>query len=113
MKCSRSLTRFEKPHSLSYQEKTLARLPSTTLVSGASTIDECGLPRKSIETSSSSTTSSTPFIGPAAAFLSAAFTSSALACLSSWTVRSTNETFGVGTRIATPSSLPFSSGIAR
>ena len=29
------------------------------------------------------------------------------------TVRSTIETFGVGTRMATPSSFPFSSGMAR
>ena len=52
-----------------------------------------------------------PFIRPAAALRKAPFTSSALAGLLSSTVRSTMETFGVGTRMAIPSSLPFSSGI--
>src|SRR5580658_3486553 len=35
-----SSMRFEKPHSLSYQEKTLTRVPSMTFVSVASKIDE-------------------------------------------------------------------------
>jgi hypothetical protein len=105
--------RFEKPHSLSYQAKTLAMSPSTTLVRGASTIEEAGLPRKSIETSSSSVTSRMPFMGPAAAFLRAPLMSSADAFFESRHVRSTTETLGVGTRMAAPSSLPFSSGMAR
>ena len=91
----------------------MARLPSTTLVSGASTTDECGLPRKSTETSSSSVTSRMPFIGPAAACRNAPLMSSAVAFFPSSTVRSTSDTFGVGTRMAMPSSFPFSSGIAR
>src|SRR5204863_6940082 len=50
------------------------------------------------------------FIGPSAAALSAAFTSSAVVFLFSIAARSTTDTFGVGTRIAKPSSLPLSSG---
>ena len=49
--------------------------------------------------------------GPSAAALNAALTSSAVVFLSTSTARSTTETFGVGTRIAMPSSLPLSSGI--
>ena len=49
--------RFEKPHSLSYQDSTFAKLPSDDRAcSVASTIDECGLPMKSLETSGSSST---------------------------------------------------------
>ena len=51
-----------------------------------------------------------PFSGPSAAALNAALTSSFDVFLSTTTARSTTETFGVGTRIAMPSSLPFSSG---
>src|SRR5207249_8254902 len=43
----------------------------------------------------------------------AAFTSSAVVFFSTNVTRSTTETFGVGTRIANPSSLPFSSGMTR
>src|SRR6188768_1386810 len=52
-----------------------------------------------------------PFNGPSAAALNAALTSSFDVFLSTSTARSTHETFGVGTRMAMPSSLPFSSGI--
>ena len=51
-----------------------------------------------------------PFSGPSAAAFSAALTSSPLVFLSTIAARSTTDTFGVGTRIAKPSSLPFSSG---
>ena len=51
-----------------------------------------------------------PFSAPSAASLNAAFTSSVDVFLSTSAARSTTETFGVGTRIAMPSSLPFSSG---
>jgi hypothetical protein len=81
-----------------------------TLVYAASTIDECGFPLKSIETSSSSENCRRPFMAPVEASLSAAFTSCALVFLSTTATRSTTDTFGVGTRIAKPSSLPFSSG---
>src|SRR5262249_2671846 len=46
----RSTSRFEYPHSLSYQLKTFTRL-SFTIVSSELKIDECGLPTMSWETS--------------------------------------------------------------
>ena len=48
-----SAMRFEKPHSLSYQDSTRTRLPSSTLVCVAAKIDERGSWLKSIETSCS------------------------------------------------------------
>ena len=68
----RSTQRLEKPHSLSYHDNTFTKSPSITFVFGASTIDELGLPRKSIETSSSVDIARMPFIGPLAAAVSAA-----------------------------------------
>src|SRR5262249_55872673 len=110
----RSRTRQEYPHSLSYHARTLTMLPSTTAVDGRSTMDECGSPLKSMETSSSSVTSRMPLRGPvAAAARNASFTAAWLARLVSSTVRSTTETLAVGTRMAIPSSLPFSSGRTR
>ena len=47
---------------------------------------------------------------PSDASLNAAFTSSVVVFFSRIAARSTTETFGVGTRIAIPSSLPFSAG---
>src|ERR1700690_166642 len=64
---ARSIMRFEKPHSLSYQLKTLAKRSPTTCVSVASKIDECGSPMKSLETSGSSQKRKIFFIGPLAA----------------------------------------------
>src|SRR6185503_18895835 len=51
-----------------------------------------------------------PLSGPSAAALNAALTDSAVADFDSIAVRSTTETFGVGTRNAIPSSLPLSCG---
>ena len=76
-----------------------------------STIDEFALPRKSIETSGSSHMARIPLSLPFAASLSAALTSSPVVLLSTTALRSTIDTFGVGTRIEMPSNLPFSSGI--
>jgi hypothetical protein len=42
MMTARSIMRFEKPHSLSYQLKTFAKRSPTTCVSVASKIDEPG-----------------------------------------------------------------------
>lgn len=42
--------RFEKPHSLSYQDRTETKLPSMTLVWSSATIEECGSWLKSIDT---------------------------------------------------------------
>ena len=58
---------------------TFAKLPPITLVLCASKIDECGLPRKSIETSGSSQTCRMPFSGPAAALRIASLIASAVA----------------------------------
>merc|ERR1711979_65910 len=65
---------------------------------------------KSVETTSSSVQSKTPFMGPAAASLMAATMSSYFAGFSKRQVRSTTETSGVGTRKAIPVSLPFTAG---
>src|SRR3954470_17311652 len=46
-----SSIRFEKPHSLSYQEATRASLPSSTLTAPMSTVELAELPLKSIEPS--------------------------------------------------------------
>src|SRR6267142_4486756 len=106
----RSRIRQLKPHSLSYQENTLTNLSPSVFVNGASTMDECGLCRKSTETSSSSVYCSMPFKGPLAAAFNAWFTDSTVTGLAVRAVRSTSETSGVGTRIAIPSSFPFRSG---
>ena len=72
-----SSIRLEKPHSLSYHERTLTKLPGSTLVSEASSEDDAGLWLKSIETRGSSLYAKTPFSGPSAAARTAALTSSA------------------------------------
>src|SRR6516165_7154684 len=73
---TKSTQRLEYPHSLSYQDSTFTKSPSITFVYGASTIDEYGLPLKSIETSSSCEYARMPLSGPSAAAFSAALTSS-------------------------------------
>ena len=73
--------------------------PIMTLVHIESRIDECGLPRKSTDTSGSVTYSRMPFNGPSAAAFSAAFTSSVEVFFPRSAARSTSDTFGVGTRI--------------
>src|SRR3954464_10286217 len=96
---SRSTHRQEYPHSFSYQPLTLSSVPSTTLVLFASMMHECGLPMKSDDTSSSSVYSRMPFMGPLdAAALNAAFASATVTVFSTTTVRSVNDTSGVGTR---------------
>merc|ERR1719183_1798706 len=65
---------------------------------------------KSVETTSSSVQSKTPFMSPAAYSFTAATMSSYLAGFSKRHVRSTTETSGVGTRKAMPVSLPFTEG---
>ena len=61
--------RFEKPHSLSYQAKTLANLSPRTFVIVASKMLEAGFPMKSFETSSSSVYWRKPWSGALAARL--------------------------------------------
>src|SRR5437667_9945044 len=97
---TRSLTLHEYPHSLSYHAVTFTHVPSITLVKPASTIEECGLPRKSTETSSSVENSMMPLSGPSAALRSASFTSSVVVRFSTKATRSTRETLGTGTRMA-------------
>src|SRR5580704_10293737 len=96
---TRSLQRLEYPHSLSYHARTLAQFVPTTRVYPESTIEECGFPRKSAETSSSSVYSRIFFMGPSAAVFRAAFTVATVTGFSVNTVRSTTLTFGVGTRM--------------
>src|SRR5690606_18051869 len=108
-----SIMRFEKPHSLSYHETTRASLPSSTAVSRLSTVELAGWWLKSLLTSGWSVYSSTPFIGPSAAALSAALSSSFDVSRPGVKARSISETFGVGTRTEEPSSLPFNSGSTR
>src|SRR3984885_4849821 len=107
-----SSMRFEKPHSLSYQEKTFTSVPSMTFVSVPSKIDEWGSWLKSLDTSGSSVYARTPLRGPelAAARISL-LTSSTEVARFAVKVRSTSDTLMVGTRMERPSSLPFNSGI--
>ncbi|MFS7947325.1 hypothetical protein Hanom_Chr06g00546991 [Helianthus anomalus] len=82
-----------------------------TMVNDESIVDETSEHLKSTDTSGSSQTDKIPFNGPSAAFLKAAFTSSAVSpFLATLTTRSTTETLGVGTRSAMPLSLPLSCG---
>src|SRR5579883_873451 len=97
---TRSRTRQEYPHSLSYHEVTFTQFPSITFVKPASTIEERGSPRKSAETNSSSVYPRMPLSGPSAAFFSASCTSSVVVLFSTKATRSTSETLGVGTRMA-------------
>src|SRR5699024_10579092 len=61
-----STTRWEKPHSLSYQATTFTCRPSARVSSESNTAD-AGFPVMSLETSGASLYSSTPAIGPSAA----------------------------------------------
>src|SRR5437763_4471603 len=95
---TKSRTRQEYPHSLSYHESILIMWPPITFVYSASTIEELELPLKSDETSGSSENARMPFNSSLAASLSALFTSSLLVSFSTSMTTSTSETFGVGTR---------------
>src|SRR6516164_4244431 len=70
-----------------------------------------GSPIKSDETTSSSVYPMMPCIGPSEAAFTVALISSYLADLANRHVKSTTETFIVGTRNAIPVNLPLSSGI--
>src|SRR3972149_2362551 len=110
---TRSLILLENPHSLSYQARTFTILPPIAFVEGASNIEECSLPLKSIDTHSSSEYSSIPFRGPSAAFLKAMFPCSAVGSFSRAQTRSTRETVGTGTLTARPASFPLREGRTR
>ncbi len=95
---------------MSYQANTLTVRLSTTWVSGASKMQECGLPTMSQETSASVEYSRTPFIVPWAACSTALLTCSTVTSVPRVATRSTIDPSGTGTRTAMPSSLPSSCG---
>src|SRR5690606_18466216 len=105
-----SSMRLLKPHSLSYHEQTFTSVPSETLVSVASKIEDAGLWLKSTDTSGPSLYSRMPLRSLAAASRIALFTSSTEVGRFATKERSTTETLMVGTRIAKPSSLPLRCG---
>ena len=79
---TRSRTRQEYPHSLSYQERILIRWPPITFVYSASTIEEFEFCLKSEETSGSSEKLSIPANSSFAASLRALLTSSVVVSFS-------------------------------
>merc|ERR1711896_65653 len=81
-----------------------------TMVSAASTELEESVCMKSLDTKGCSSKLMMPFIGPSAAALMAAFTSSLEVFLLTLRTRSTTETLGVGTRKAMPLNLPLNCG---
>src|ERR1700716_4186405 len=105
--------RLEKPHSLSYQLMTRTRVPSMTLVWSIWKVDEWGSWLKSIDTLGWSVQPRMPFSWLAAASFTALLISSLSVLRLPTNLKSIIETLGVGTRIATPSSLPLSSGSTR
>merc|ERR1719168_107616 len=98
------------PHSLSYQLTSFTKLSLNEMPALTSKMEEDLQLTKSVDTTSSSVQSRTPFMGPAAASLMAATISSYLAAFSKRQVKSTTETSGVGTRNAMPVSLPLTAG---
>src|SRR4029077_7498824 len=105
-----STMRQEKPHSLSYQDMTRTNVPSITFVWSMANTDECASWLKSEETFGASVKPRIPLSCCSAARRTAALISSLLVARLAMNLKSMTETFGVGTRIATPSSLPASSG---
>merc|ERR550525_1566033 len=110
MYTARSTKRLEYPHSLSYQETSLTKVSVSAMPAPTSKMEDDLQLTKSVGTTSSSVQSKTPFMGPAAASLTAATISSYLAGFSSRHVRSTTDTSGVGTRNAIPVSFPLRAG---
>src|SRR5678816_3567503 len=105
--------RLENPHSLSYQLMSRTKVPSITLVWSMWKVDEWLSWLKSIDTLGASVQPRMPLSWLAAANLIALLISSLSVLRLATNLKSTTETLGVGTRIATPSSLPFSSGSTR
>merc|ERR1711963_26529 len=99
---AKSTRRFEYPHSLSYQLTSLTKLSFREMPAPTSKIEDDLHVTKSVDTTSSSVQSRTPFMSPAAYSLTAATISSYLAGFSRRQVKSTTETSGVGTRKAMP-----------
>merc|ERR1712151_1039995 len=107
---AKSTRRLEYPHSLSYHDTSFTKVSLREMPAPTSKMDEDLQLTKSVDTTSSSVQSRTPFMSPAAASLIFATISSYLAGFSKRQVRSTTETSGVGTRKAIPVSLPFTAG---
>src|SRR6516165_7898001 len=108
-----SAMRLEKPHSLSYQLMTRTSVPSMTLVWSMWKVDEWESWLKSTDTFGWSVQPRMPLSWLAAASLTALLISSLSVLRLATNLKSIIETLGVGTRMATPSSLPFSSGSTR
>src|SRR3989344_1096488 len=108
--CSTSVVVY--PNSLSYQEYTVARSPSTTFVKPRSTTAPYGSPIISVETTWSSVTF-TDFDqrGSSAARRNTSFISAAVVFWERSAVIITQDPVMTGTRIAIPSKIPSSSGM--
>merc|ERR1719203_1014139 len=106
----KSTKRFEYPHSLSYQVTSFTKVSFSEMPAPTSKMEDALQLTKSVDTTSSSVQSRTPFMSPAAYSFTAATISSYLAGFSKRQVRSTTDTSGVGTRKAIPVSLPFTEG---
>src|SRR3569832_1961471 len=103
--CTKHNKKQEKPNTLSYQDTTLTKVPSRAMPASASKIDGVLLPRKSVETTLSSVSPSTPFSSPCdAAFIAAQKSLYVVAELST-AVRSTTDTTKLSTRQAMPMRL--------
>jgi len=97
---------------LSYQPKTLTRLPLIWVSAGSKT-QEDGSPITSRDTIGACETRRTPRSAPWAAVSNASLTSSRVTGRFRTTVRSVSEPSSTGTRTAIPSSAPASSGRTR
>ena len=82
-----------------------------TWVWGRAAVDEAAMWLRSMETTGSLVTARMPFSAPSEAALIASFSSATEVSRPGTNDRSTTETFGVGTRIDEPSSLPARAGI--
>src|SRR5580700_878474 len=109
-----STMRFEKPHSLSYQDRTRTKVLSSTWVWVTSKVELCGSWLKSTETVGALLMPTMPLrrFDFAASSISV-LTSSAEVSRAASNVKSIRDTLAVGTRIAVPSSLPLSAGKTR
>merc|ERR1719168_196507 len=98
------------PHSLSYHVTSFTKVSFNEMPAPTSKMEEDLQLTKSVDTTSSSVQSSTPFMSPAAYSFTASTISSYLAGFSKRQVKSTTETSGVGTRKAIPVNLPLTAG---
>src|SRR5947207_5812124 len=103
--------RLEKPHSLSYHERTRTKVLSSTWVWVTSNVELCGSWLKSTDTVGALLMPTMPLrrFDFAASSISA-LTSSAEVSRAASNLKSISETLAVGTRIDVPSSLLFNAG---